>query len=88
MVTGTAETDEDRRVVAVPDDAANGIRGESNMQDDENAAGTGDEQADEQTRAEINAEMEHQTARDTTEGPEKPLGARGAKMADHVGAAA
>ena len=37
--------------------------------------------------AELNAEMEHQTARDTTEGPEKPLGARGARMADTVGAA-
>ena len=37
--------------------------------------------------AELNAEMEHQTARDTTTGPEKPLGARGATMADHVGAA-
>jgi membrane protein len=36
---------------------------------------------------EINAEMEHQTARDTTSGPEKPLGTRGATMADHVGAA-
>jgi membrane protein len=36
---------------------------------------------------EINAEMEHQTARDTTEGSEKPLGARGATMADHVGPA-
>ena len=34
--------------------------------------------------AELDAEMEHQTARDTTEGPEKPLGARGAKMADEV----
>jgi membrane protein len=34
--------------------------------------------------AELNAEMEHQTARDTTEGPEKPLGARGARMADTV----
>jgi membrane protein len=34
---------------------------------------------------EINAEMEHQTARDTTEGKPKPLGARGATMADHVG---
>jgi len=32
--------------------------------------------------AEINAEMEHQTARDTTRGAEKPLGARGAVMAD------
>ena len=34
--------------------------------------------------AEINAEMEHQTARDTTTGPEAPIGARGAKMADTV----
>ncbi|MDB5510832.1 MAG: hypothetical protein JWR08_315 [Enterovirga sp.] len=37
--------------------------------------------------AELNAEMEHQTARDTTTGPEKPLGVRGATMADHVGPA-
>jgi membrane protein len=37
--------------------------------------------------AEIDAEMEHQTARDTTEGPPKPLGARGARVADTVGAA-
>lgn len=37
--------------------------------------------------AELNAEMEHQTARDTTTGPERPLGGRGATMADHVGAA-
>ena len=37
--------------------------------------------------AELNAEMEHQTARDTTTGPELPLGTRGATMADHVGAA-
>lgn len=36
---------------------------------------------------ELNAEMEHQTARDTTTGPEKPLGERGATVADHVGAA-
>lgn len=36
---------------------------------------------------ELNAEMEHQTARDTTEGGVKPLGARGAMMADHVGKA-
>jgi membrane protein len=36
---------------------------------------------------ELNAEMEHQTARDTTTGAPKPLGARGAKMADTVGAA-
>ncbi len=34
---------------------------------------------------ELNAEMEHQTARDTTEGGAKPLGSRGAMMADHVG---
>jgi membrane protein len=34
--------------------------------------------------AELNSEMEHQTARDSTTGPEKPLGARGAKMADRV----
>jgi membrane protein len=37
---------------------------------------------------EINAEMEHQTARDTTTGPEEPLGRRKARMADTVGAAA
>ena len=37
---------------------------------------------------ELNAEIEHQTARDTTTGAEKPLGARGATMADTVGAAA
>ncbi|WP_374472885.1 YihY/virulence factor BrkB family protein [Phenylobacterium sp.] len=36
--------------------------------------------------AELNSEIEHQTARDTTVGPEKPLGARGAVMADTVGA--
>jgi membrane protein len=36
---------------------------------------------------EINAELEHQTAKDTTAGPKKPLGERGAKMADQVGAA-
>jgi membrane protein len=34
--------------------------------------------------AELDAEMEHQTARDTTTGPERPLGARGARMADTV----
>jgi membrane protein len=38
--------------------------------------------------AELNAEIEHQTARDTTVGVEHPLGARGAAMADTVGAAA
>jgi membrane protein len=36
--------------------------------------------------ADLNAEMEHQTARDSTDGTPKPLGARGANMADHVGA--
>jgi membrane protein len=36
--------------------------------------------------AKLNAEMEHQTAHDTTEGRPKPLGERGAHMADHVGA--
>jgi len=35
--------------------------------------------------AELNSEIEHQTARDSTIGPEKPLGARGAVMADTVG---
>ncbi len=34
--------------------------------------------------AEFNAETEHQTARDSTEGDPKPLGSRGAMMADHV----
>ncbi len=37
--------------------------------------------------AELNAELEHQTVRDTTAGPAVPLGARGAQMADTVGAA-
>jgi membrane protein len=37
--------------------------------------------------AEINAEMEHQTAKDTTTGPDRPMGARGATMADNLGAA-
>ena len=37
--------------------------------------------------AELNSEIEHQTARDSTVGQEKPLGARGAAMADTVGAA-
>ncbi len=36
--------------------------------------------------AELNAEIEHQTARDSTIGGDKPLGARGAVMADTVGA--
>ena len=37
--------------------------------------------------AELDSEMEHQTARDTTTGSPKPMGARGAHMADTVGAA-
>jgi membrane protein len=36
---------------------------------------------------EINAEIEHQTARDTTTGEPEPLGTRGAAMADNVGPA-
>ena len=38
--------------------------------------------------AEINAEMEHQTAKDTTAGQPQPLGTRRAKMADTVGESA
>jgi membrane protein len=34
--------------------------------------------------AEINSEMEHQTAKDTTQGPPQPLGQRGAVKADTV----
>src|SRR6185437_5772415 len=34
--------------------------------------------------AELNAEMEHQTARDTTDAPKKPMGRRGAYVADTV----
>jgi membrane protein len=37
--------------------------------------------------AEINAEMEHQTAKDTTEGGHQPMGVRGAQMADTIGVA-
>jgi membrane protein len=37
--------------------------------------------------AELNSEIEHQTAHDSTVGPDKPLGSRGAVMADTVGAA-
>jgi membrane protein len=37
--------------------------------------------------AEINAEMEHQTAKDTTEGTHQPMGTRGARMADTIGVA-
>jgi membrane protein len=36
--------------------------------------------------AELNSEIEHQTAHDTTVGPARPLGVRGAVMADTVGA--
>lgn len=35
--------------------------------------------------AKLNAEMEHQTGRDTTVGPERPLGERDAQVADTVG---
>lgn len=35
--------------------------------------------------AEVNAELEHQTARDSTTGPERPMGERGAYMADTLG---
>lgn len=34
--------------------------------------------------AEINSELEHQTAKDTTKGKERPMGKRGAYYADHV----
>jgi membrane protein len=32
--------------------------------------------------AELNSEIEHQTAADSPDGAEKPLGSRGAEMAD------
>ncbi|RWP55373.1 YihY/virulence factor BrkB family protein, partial [Mesorhizobium sp.] len=35
--------------------------------------------------AELNAEMEHQTAKDTTTGAQQPMGARGATVADTLG---
>jgi membrane protein len=35
--------------------------------------------------AKINAELEHQTAVDTTEGRPAPRGERGARMADTIG---
>ena len=35
----------------------------------------------------LNAEIEHQTAQDSTDGGPEPLGRRGAKMADTVGEA-
>lgn len=34
--------------------------------------------------AEFNSEVEHQTTKDTTKGPDRPMGARGAWSADHV----
>ena len=37
--------------------------------------------------AELNAEIEHQTAHDTTVPPDRPIGLRGAVMADTVGKA-
>ena len=37
--------------------------------------------------AELNAEIEHQTAKDTTTGPKQPMGTRGAQMADTLGEA-
>jgi membrane protein len=37
--------------------------------------------------AELNSEMEHQTARDTTKEPSKPMGKRGAQVADNLGEA-
>ena len=37
--------------------------------------------------AELNAEIEHQTAKDTTDGGEKPIGARNATVADTIGGA-
>jgi membrane protein len=37
--------------------------------------------------AELNSEIEHQTAKDTTAGDDKPIGERGAKMADTIGKA-
>jgi membrane protein len=35
--------------------------------------------------AELNAEIEHQTARDSTTGPSQPMGRRGARVADTLG---
>ena len=37
--------------------------------------------------AQLNAEIEHQTVKDSTVGPDKPLGRRGAVKADTLGAA-
>ena len=38
--------------------------------------------------AELNAEIEHQTAQDSTTGAPLPMGLRGARMADTLGKAA
>jgi membrane protein len=38
--------------------------------------------------AELNAELERQTRRDTTQGPPEPLGSRDAEVADTIGATA
>jgi membrane protein len=35
--------------------------------------------------AQLNSELEHQTARDSTVGPDRPPGARDAEIADTVG---
>ena len=35
--------------------------------------------------AEMNSEMEHQTRKDTTTGPDRPMGERDATKADHIG---
>jgi len=35
--------------------------------------------------AQVNAELEHQTRHDTTRGPDRPMGQRGAYMADTLG---
>jgi membrane protein len=37
--------------------------------------------------AELNAEIEHQTAQDTTTGDDRPMGRRGARVADEAGGA-
>jgi membrane protein len=37
--------------------------------------------------AELNSEIEHQTAKDSTTGGNKPIGGRAARMANTVGAA-
>ena len=37
--------------------------------------------------AELNSEIEHQTAKDSTDGNDEPMGARGANVADSLGKA-